>query len=151
MRAGDAEFPLEDEGRHRGDAQAPHVLLERGHALGVRLSGPARHPNAYGDAVKHSGIADVARLLEIGTKEPLDHLLPLPCDCARSINWCAAVVFGVRAMRSKAKAMPSPRPSAATRSSRLRARSAEPNLALRYSARAMPPDLRLHLTVEERQ
>src|SRR5258708_23308678 len=41
MRPRDAELALEDEGRHRRDAEPAHALLVLGNACSVRLTGPA--------------------------------------------------------------------------------------------------------------
>src|SRR5437868_14284264 len=73
MGAGDADLAREDEGRHRADAEAPHLVLERRQYLRMRLSGPARHFMARGDEREDCGVADVLRLLEVGDKERVVH------------------------------------------------------------------------------
>src|SRR5207244_10242964 len=77
LRARDAELVLEDEGRHGRDAEVAHRRLALGDRLRIGLRRPALHPGARGDRLQDVGMADIARLLEVGVEQRIDGLASL--------------------------------------------------------------------------
>lgn len=135
LGAGDRVTALEDEAGHAGDAHAARNLALPAHLRDAFLAGQKAAYLVLVEAAIRPGsgedgtVADVLALLEIAVEQSLDHLILHALRPAKAISRCEVTVLGVRAMRSKAKLMPSASPAYSIASKIWVTRSSEPNFA----------------------
>ena len=73
MRTRDGDLAGENEGRHAGNPELAHLLVERNDLRRGFSTGPAGHAATLCDCSKGFGVTDILRVLELGAEQRVHH------------------------------------------------------------------------------